>query len=256
MAHVQRELIGKIRDLTHRTKPTVTAQPTVRQQPTAARAQSVGATAQNSTAARGSMTGSKTVSVVAIGVSTGGPEALTKVMHGIPKTFSVPILITQHMPPVFTALLAERLSAQSGHVVHEAVEGEEFVPGVILIAPGDFHLTVRREKTKVCVRLNQGSPENSCRPAVDPMFRSVAECYGHHALGVILTGMGTDGAEGAKAIHSQDGLIFVQDEETSVVWGMPGNVVKLDLADRILPLAQIPTELTRAVEASRQPALV
>ena len=189
--------------------------------------------------------------IVAIGVSTGGPDALVKLLSGIPKSFPVPILITQHMPPVFTTLLAERLSSQSGHQVVEAKNGELVKPGRVLLAPGDFHMTVRKSGPQMVVHLNQDAKENACRPAVDPLFRSIAECYRKTATAVVLTGMGSDGALGSKAIKSNGGRIVIQDEPTSVVWGMPGKVFSTGLADSVLPLSQIAAELVRSVTPAR-----
>ena len=191
-------------------------------------------------------TASAKVSAVAIGVSTGGPQTLATLISDLPKQLSVPILIAQHMPPVFTGLLAERLSAEKGHVVREATDGDLVQPGEIFIAPGDYHMCVARDKTNIRIRLNQDPPENSCRPSVDPLFRSIANCFGHRSLGIVLTGMGTDGANGSKAMKDKGARIYVQDEETSVIWGMPGNVARLGLADRVLPLKQIASELLRA----------
>lgn len=201
-------------------------------------------------------TGNGKVSIVAIGVSTGGPDALGKLLTTIPKPFGAPILITQHMPPVFTGLLAERLSQQSGHRVREARHGEVVKAGEILIAPGDFHLTVCREKHDIITQLDKNPAENSCRPSVDPLFRSVAKAYGAEALAVVLTGMGIDGGAGSKVINQTGGRVFAQDKATSTVWGMPGYVAENGLADRVLPLEQIATELIRAVEGKRQPASV
>lgn len=195
-------------------------------------------------------------SVIAIGVSTGGPDALSKLLSELPKPFPAPILITQHMPPVFTGLLADRLSQHTGHHVREAKHGDAVAAGEILIAPGDFHLTVRRKGTKVLTELDQNPPENSCRPSVDPMFRSVAKVYGNEAIAVVLTGMGTDGGAGSQAIKGAGGRVFIQDEASSVVWGMPGHVARLGQADRVLPVEQIATELTRAVESKPQPVTV
>jgi two-component system chemotaxis response regulator CheB len=201
-------------------------------------------------------TGNSNVSIIAIGASTGGPDALGKLITKIPKPFGVPILITQHMPPVFTGLLAERLSQQSGHCVREAKHGEVVKAGEILIAPGDFHLTVCREKHSIITQLDRNEPENSCRPSVDPLFRSVAKAFGAEALAVVLTGMGIDGGKGSQVIKQKGGRVFAQDKATSIVWGMPGYVAENGLADRVLPLDQIATELIRAVEGKRQPATV
>ncbi|MEM6471455.1 MAG: chemotaxis response regulator protein-glutamate methylesterase [Planctomycetota bacterium] len=191
------------------------------------------------------------VSILAVGVSTGGPQALATLIGSLPKDLPVPTLITQHMPPVFTGLLAERLSAQCDREVKEATDTDVLSPGCIFVAPGDYHMMVKRDRTQVRVVLDQSPPVNSCRPAVDPLFQSVAECYGKNSLGVVLTGMGQDGANGAKSLHDCGGTIVVQDRETSVVWGMPGEVVKRDLADRILPIDQIGGEVSRMIQAGR-----
>ncbi|MFK7821645.1 MAG: chemotaxis response regulator protein-glutamate methylesterase [Planctomycetaceae bacterium] len=187
------------------------------------------------------------VSAIAIGVSTGGPAALAKLVDGLPVDLPVPILIAQHMPPVFTSLLAERLASQKGHAVREAADGEPVRPGDIFIAPGDNHMAVVRDKTTVRIALNQDAPEHSCRPAADQLFRSVADVYGSRALGVVLTGMGHDGTAGARALSKQGARILVQDEESSVVWGMPGAVSQEGLADQTIPLDQMASELLRHV---------
>lgn len=192
----------------------------------------------------------QSISAIGIGVSTGGPQALSAVVSDLPVDFPVPILIAQHMPPVFTGLLAERLSALKGHTVREAVDGEVVKPGEILIAPGDHHLLVRRDKTVIRAQLNQEPPENSCRPSVDPLFRSIADTFGNKAIGIVLTGMGNDGANGCQAMRQTGAKVIVQDEETSVIWGMPGNVARRGLADRVLPLNQIATEMTRITKPS------
>jgi two-component system chemotaxis response regulator CheB len=195
------------------------------------------------------------VKAVAIGVSTGGPDALVAVLKDIPSSFSAPIIIAQHMPPVFTKLLAERLSARCPLPVREAKDGDTVEPGQVLLAPGDYHMTVVREGTQVIARLNQDPPENSCRPSVDPLFRSVATCYGKHALGLVLTGMGKDGMDGARLLKQEGSCVIAQDRETSVVWGMPGKVVEAGYADSILPLDKIGEELTRLTTA-KSPATI
>ena len=197
------------------------------------------------------------VDVVAIGVSTGGPNALAEVMPLIPKDCPVPILITQHMPPVFTKCLAERLSVKSHIPIDEGKPGDVLVPGHAWIAPGDYHMVVERNGTQVMLATNQDPPENSCRPAVDVMFRSVAKVYGHAVLAVVLTGMGQDGMRGAEVIREAGGHVIAQDEASSVVWGMPGAVVHAGLHHSILPLSQIATEIMRKVRAGQaQPVTV
>ncbi len=190
------------------------------------------------------------VSIVAIGSSTGGPNALLEVVAALPAKFPIPVLIAQHMPPLFTKLLADRLNALSDVNVYEAGYGTALEPGSVYIAPGDFHMVLRQEGTRVIVDLNQGTRENSCRPAIDPLFRSVAAVFGSRVLGVVLTGMGQDGLRGSEEIKEGGGQVIVQDKLTSVVWSMPGAVAKAGLADRILPLDQIAREIVRRVKSS------
>ncbi len=191
---------------------------------------------------------------VCIGVSTGGPEALMQVFGAFNAPLSVPIFIVQHMPADFTALLAARLSATGVMTVKEAQEGEIAEPGIAYIAPGGFHMTVSRPGTKTIIHLNTEPPENSCRPAVDVLFRTAAEVYGNHLLAVMLTGMGYDGLKGSQVIKEKGGQVIAQDEATSVIWGMPGAVVQAGLADGVLPIDKITDEIifrTRKVPASR-----
>lgn len=190
------------------------------------------------------------VDVVAIGVSTGGPNALADVLPEFPADFPVPIVIVQHMPPMFTSLLAERLASKTKIRVEEAVPGAVLEPGHAWIAPGDFHMIVERDGI-VRIGTHQEPPENSCRPAVDVLFRSVAEAYGGGAIAVVLTGMGQDGLRGCKCIRSVGGQILAQDEASSVVWGMPGFVANAGLADQVLPLDQIGGEIIRRVRKNR-----
>jgi two-component system chemotaxis response regulator CheB len=177
--------------------------------------------------------------VLAIGVSTGGPNALMEIFKLLPGDFPVPIVIVQHMPPIFTKYLAERLNAVGKLRVVEARAGEVLRPGCAWLAPGDFHLALTRSTAGSLTKLHQGPPENSCRPAVDVLFRSVAEIYGPAALGLVLTGMGYDGLRGAEAIRHAGGHILAQDEASSVVWGMPGAVAQAGLANEVLPLDEI-----------------
>jgi two-component system chemotaxis response regulator CheB len=189
--------------------------------------------------------------VVAIGVSTGGPNALSALLPALPSDFRVPVVLVQHMPPLFTRLLAERLAAHCALSVKEATAGDEIRPGHVYVAPGDYHMLVRREGPAVRIQTHQGPPENSCRPAVDVLFRSVAEVYGPGVLGVVLTGMGQDGFRGCESIREVGGQVIVQDETTSVVWGMPGFVARAGLADEILPLDRLAPEILRRVGLSR-----
>lgn len=183
--------------------------------------------------------------VVVIGVSTGGPTALNEILPRFPSSFPLPILIVQHMPPLFTRLLGERLNATCALQVEEAKQGTIVESGRILIAPGDFHMTVASSAGRVGVVLDQSAQQNYCRPAVDVLFKSTAEVYGAAAIAVVLTGMGQDGLRGAEILRANGATVFAQDEETSVVWGMPGAVVSAGLADRVLPLQEIVPEILR-----------
>lgn len=187
--------------------------------------------------------------ILAVGASTGGPNALVDLFGALPADLPVPVVIVQHMPPVFTRLLAERLTAKGPLRFHEAQEGDVLRPGEAWIAPGNFHMRIERtaRQSAPVVRLNQEAPENSCRPAVDVLFRSVADAYGDSALAVVLTGMGQDGLKGAEKLRAQGSRIIVQDEGTSVVWGMPGFVARAGLAENVLPLPEIAGEIRRRV---------
>jgi two-component system chemotaxis response regulator CheB len=186
--------------------------------------------------------------VVAVGVSTGGPTALGAILPQFPAEFPLPILIVQHMPPLFTRFLADRLCSSCRLLVKEASQGDQVAAGKILIAPGDFHLKVAGDGggTRVC--LDQSPPQNSCRPAVDALFSSIGEAYGGAVIAVILTGMGQDGLRGAEILKAQGASILAQDEASSVVWGMPGAVVNAGLADCVLPLDQVVPEILRRVD--------
>jgi two-component system chemotaxis response regulator CheB len=192
------------------------------------------------------------IDVLAIGTSTGGPNALAELLPAIPADFPVPIVIVQHMPPLFTRMLAERLNKQSGIAVAEGEPGKTLEAGKAWIAPGNYHMTVVRRGDVVQLATNQDPPENSCRPAVDVLFRSVAGAFGANALGVVLTGMGSDGVRGSQAIRERGGRVYVQDEESSVVWGMPGQVAAAGWADNIFPLSGMAGEIDRHIRASRQ----
>jgi two-component system chemotaxis response regulator CheB len=187
----------------------------------------------------------KKPAVLVIGSSTGGPEALAKVLPKLPADLPVPILIVQHMPPVFTRQFAQRLDRLSPLRVVEAVDGSPLVPGTVHLAPGDHHLVVRATARGLHTGLNQGPPENFCRPAVDPLFRSAVTAYDGAVLAIVLTGMGSDGRNGAAEVRSAGGTVIVQDQATSVVWGMPGAIAQAGLADEILPLDRIPDAINR-----------
>ncbi len=183
--------------------------------------------------------------ILAIGVSTGGPTALAEILPHLPADYPLPVLLVQHMPPLFTKMLAERLSASCQLKVEEAVEGAAVIPGRILVAPGDFHMKVVQNGSAVRVTLDQSAPQNSCRPAVDAMFASVAAVYGGAAIAAVLTGMGQDGLRGAEILSAQGASIIAQDEATSVVWGMPRAIAQAGIADAVLPLNQVVPEILR-----------
>jgi two-component system chemotaxis response regulator CheB len=171
-------------------------------------------------------------------------------MPALGKNFPVPVVIVQHMPPLFTRLLAERLGAISGFKCQEGSAGQLLLPGQLWVAPGGFHMETERVRDGVILQLNEERPENSCRPAVDVLFRSVAKTYGSKVLSVILTGMGQDGLKGCETIAAAGGQVLVQDEATSVVWGMPGAVSAAGLADKVLPIKELAPEILRRIQAN------
>ena len=194
----------------------------------------------------------KPVEIVVIGASTGGPNALAEVMPAFPDDWSIPIVVVQHMPAEFTARLADRLSEKSRLVVREGRAGEPLAAAQAWIAPGGYHLVLERKGDVVELALNQEPPVNSCRPAVDVLFRSAAETFGDGVLAVVLTGMGQDGLLGAERVKAAGGQIIVQDEPTSVVWSMPGAVAQAGLADQVLPLKCVSGEIiSRAARLPR-----
>ena len=195
------------------------------------------------------------VDIIAVGCSTGGPDALTSVLMGLPSDLPVPVVVTQHMPPVFTRMFAERLDRSTPLTVVEAGDGMELAAGTVYIAPGDKHLVLQRRGAVPVTQLSGAPPENSCRPAVDVMFRSVAQLYGGSTFAVVLTGMGHDGRGGAKVLRDAGAEILAQDEASSVVWGMPGAVVQAGLADEVLPLDRIAACLIARVKAGRSAAV-
>lgn len=194
---------------------------------------------------------SKRIDAVVIGSSTGGPNALQVVISKLPANFPVPVLVVQHMPPIFTKHLADRLNQLSALTVVEAAQGDAIHAGGAWIAPGDFHMQLGRVGTDIRIQLDQGTPENSCRPAVDVLFRSAASTFGGNLLSVVLTGMGQDGARGCEVIHDAGGRVLIQDQSSSVVWGMPGAVSRAGLADTTLPLTQIANEIIKCVAVGR-----
>jgi two-component system chemotaxis response regulator CheB len=177
--------------------------------------------------------------LVALAASTGGPDALTTLMRSLPHPLPVPVALVQHMPPLFTKLLAERLAAQCRAHVLEARDGMALGPGTVAVAPGGHHLAVRAVGPQLVARLESGPLENSVRPAADVLFRTAAEACQGSVLLVVLTGLGEDGCAGARAAVAAGGVVIAQDEPTSVVWGMPGAVVRAGLASRVLPLDRI-----------------
>ena len=185
--------------------------------------------------------------IVVVGVSTGGPNALAEMVPQLPADLPAPVLIAQHMPPTFTRLLAERLAAKSRVPVVEACADEPLRPGKVWIAPGDYHLTVQESGGTVTIQTNREARENFCRPSADVLFRSAAAVFGPRALAVVMTGMGQDGLLGTTAIRERGGQVIVQDEQSSVVWGMPGYVARAGLADKTVPLAELAQEILRRV---------
>jgi two-component system chemotaxis response regulator CheB len=189
--------------------------------------------------------------VICVGTSTGGPNALAEVFKQLPENLHLPMLIVQHMPPIFTAALAERLSTLGPVKCHEGSEGQLVEPGHAYVAPGGKHMVVRRAGLSRVLHLNDDPPENSCRPAADVLFRSVVQAYGANILAVVMTGMGQDGLLGCRQIYQAGGQIVVQDKDTSVVWGMPGYIAQAGYANAIVPLNQIAGEIARRSQAGR-----
>ena len=189
------------------------------------------------------------VTLLVLGVSTGGPNALADMLPGLPADLPVPVLIVQHMPPVFTGMLAKRLDALSPLNVQEAQGGEVLRAGDVWIAPGGKHLSLRREGTEVALWTNEEPHVNSCRPAVDVLFTAAAKIYGSGVLAVVMTGMGQDGFRGSKDVTAQGGQVLAQDQASSVVWGMPRFVAENGLADAVLPLEDLAAEITRRMPA-------
>jgi two-component system, chemotaxis family, protein-glutamate methylesterase/glutaminase len=242
MESVRQQLIPKIKALTGRPAtpgPARLAPPPARIAPPAPRLGAVNAPA-----------------VLVIGSSTGGPEALAKLLPVLPASLPVPVLLVQHMPPVFTRQFAQRLDRLCALRVVEAVDGTPLVPGTVHLAPGDHHLTIRSAGRGQQTMLTQGPPENFCRPAVDPLFRSAVDTFDGAVLGVVLTGMGSDGRLGAGRIREAGGSVVVQDQATSVVWGMPGAVAAAGFTDEVLPLDRIAESIHRRLAPPRATAPV
>jgi two-component system chemotaxis response regulator CheB len=185
--------------------------------------------------------------VVALGISTGGPQSLTQMLPQLPAGLPVPVLIVQHMPPIFTKSLADDLDKRCALTVREASHGQAVEPGHVLIAPGGKQMKLQRKDGVTTIKITDDPPENSCRPSVDYLFRSVVEVYGKNTLGVIMTGMGSDGAAGCRLMKQRGGTVLVQDEATCVVYGMPREPAEDGTADVIAPLDHIAAEITRLV---------
>lgn len=188
--------------------------------------------------------------ILVIGASTGGPQALIKLFTHLPEVKRLPILIVQHMPATFTSILADHLARASGLAAAEGQSGQTLAPGQIYVAPGDYHMVLDGDARAPSVKINQDPPENYCRPAVDPLFRSAAKLYGPRVLSVILTGMGHDGLRGGREIVAAGGTLLAQDEASSVVWGMPGAVATAGLCSQVLPLDEMPAAVGRMLRGS------
>lgn len=194
--------------------------------------------------------GSPRPEIVVIGSSTGGPNALAQVLPQLPEGFPLPVLVVQHMPPLFTHFLAQRLTALCRLPVAEAVQGDAIGPGKVWIAPGNFHMSLRAENDTVHIEVMQLPPENFCRPSADVLFRSACQVFSHRVLAVVLTGMGQDALRGCELLADAGAHIVVQDEATSVVWGMPGFVARAGLADAILPISEVGAYIARVAAPS------
>lgn len=183
---------------------------------------------------------------MAIGISTGGPATLAKLLPGLPANFPVPVVVVQHMPPLFTEQLAASLNRQAQLTVTEGKAGEQLAPGHVYIAPGGKHMRLRRSGAAILIELTTDPPENHCRPAVDYLFRSVAELYGDRAVAAVMTGMGNDGTAGLREIRQCGGLTLAQDEASCVVYGMPREAVEAGVVDAIVPLDKLADQFIQA----------
>jgi two-component system, chemotaxis family, protein-glutamate methylesterase/glutaminase len=246
-AAFQHELIAKVKALAGAARPGRRT----RQDRTPARASATPAVAiqpkRTITLRKGSLALPR---VIAIGSSTGGPQALLEVLRDMAAAVKLPIVITQHMPPTFTTLLAEHIERVTGVPCAEGRDGQAIDGGRIYLAPGDYHMVVERNGAGAIIRLNQDPPENFCRPSVDPMLRSMAKVYGAGLLTIILTGMGSDGQKGATQVVEAGGTVIAQDEATSVVWGMPGAVATSGLCSAVLPIKEIGPSVRKLVMRS------
>ncbi len=188
--------------------------------------------------------------VLAVGSSTGGPEALMSFFSGLDKDIGIPVVLTQHMPPRFTTMLAQHISEKTGFTCTEVSDGMALQPNQLFLAPGDYHMEITGGAANPTVKLNQNPPENFCRPAVDPMLRSLVPVFGERILSVILTGMGSDGLKGGRVVVDAGGEMIAQDEQSSVVWGMPGAVATGGLCTAVLPLSELPKYVSDRIKRS------
>jgi two-component system chemotaxis response regulator CheB len=249
----RRELVDKIRALGRRRRPGMrlsagSSQP--------APAPSVRMSSPSIVPAAGALSlrsfGLTMPKVLVIGASTGGPQALTTVLKGLGPIFDrAPVLITQHMPPTFTTILAEHAAKSTGRAAAEAKDGEPVVAGRIYVAPGGKHMRVKREGSAPIIQLDDGPAINFCKPAVDPLFASAAQVWGAATLALVLTGMGHDGADGAGTVVASGGSVIVQDEASSVVWGMPGATAQAGHASAVLPVDNIAAKIVRVFQGDR-----
>jgi two-component system chemotaxis response regulator CheB len=209
---------------------------------------------QSEPAPRRPVTAPQKIELIAIGVSTGGPNALTKVIPMLPNDLGTPILLVQHMPAILTASLADSLNKKSAIRVQEAIDGEEIVPNIVYLAPGGRHMTVTRKKSSSNttlskrIRLNDGPPVNSCRPSVDVLFRSILDSYDGTVLAVIMTGMGSDGAEGVRALKGKNCYCLAQSEDSCVIYGMPRAIDEAGLSDESVALDYMAERIVQLVK--------
>lgn len=190
------------------------------------------------------------IRVIGVGASTGGPQALFELFGGFGGKIDVPVVVTQHMPKTFTSILAEHLARNTGLIAKEGEDGDRLKTGVVYIAPGDRHMTVKKQGGVPTIVLDDGPKLNFCRPSVDPMFQSLAELYGSGVVSVMLTGMGQDGLAGAKFVTEKGGICIAQDYDSSVVWGMPGAVANAGICHAVLPLKRMANRLQQLIQGT------
>lgn len=247
LERIRSDLIPKLRGLVRRDRTGAAATP--------ARSIAASPVASKAPIGRISASAHERVDAVLIGVSTGGPSALADVIPHLPRELPAPVLIVQHMPPVFTQVLAQRLAGTSRVKVREAAHHDRIEPGTVYIAPGDYHMRVGGSAREAWLTLDQQPPENGCRPAVDALFSSAAPIYGKNILAIVLTGVGHDGTKGAQAVRRVGGTVWAQDENTATAWGMPSSVIDAGCAHRVLPLSQISRAIVDAVMGNRATSL-